>query len=103
MSCTVVENGGFISSNFASKEVSLEINIEKIKFMLLSRHQDVGQNWYTKIANRSFENVSQFKYFGMILRNQYMIQEEIKRRLNLAAIRSRPFCLWFCMGVKLGL
>jgi hypothetical protein len=50
--------------------------------MLLSHHQDVDQNWYTKIANRSFENVSQFKYFGMILRNQNLIQEEIKRRLN---------------------
>jgi hypothetical protein len=39
----------------------LEINVEKTKYMLLSRHQDVDQNRYTKIANRSFENVSQFK------------------------------------------
>jgi hypothetical protein len=28
----------------ASKEVGLEINIEKTKYMLLSRHQNVGQN-----------------------------------------------------------
>jgi hypothetical protein len=28
----------------ASKEVGLEINVEKTKYMLLSRHQDVGQN-----------------------------------------------------------
>jgi hypothetical protein len=34
-----------------------------------------------KTANRSYENVSQFKYVG-ILRNQNFIQEEIKRRLN---------------------
>jgi hypothetical protein len=27
----------------ASKEVGLEINAEKIKYMLLSRHQNVGQ------------------------------------------------------------
>jgi hypothetical protein len=48
----------------ASKEVGLEINIEKTKFMLLSRRQNVGQNRDIKIANRSFENVSQIKYLG---------------------------------------
>jgi coproporphyrinogen III oxidase-like Fe-S oxidoreductase len=41
----------------ASKEISLEINVEKTKYMLLSRHQNVGQNRDVKIANRSFENV----------------------------------------------
>jgi hypothetical protein len=46
----------------AGKEVGLEINIEKTKYMLLSRHQNVGQNWDIKMANRSLENVSQFKY-----------------------------------------
>jgi hypothetical protein len=29
----------------ASKEVGLEINIEKTKYMLVSRHQNVGRNW----------------------------------------------------------
>jgi hypothetical protein len=29
-----------------------------IKCMLLSRRQNVGQNWDLKIANRSFENVT---------------------------------------------
>jgi hypothetical protein len=48
----------------ASKEVGLEINVEKTKYMLLSRHQNVGQNRNKKIANLSFENVSQFKYLG---------------------------------------
>jgi hypothetical protein len=45
----------------ASKEVDLEINVGKTKYMLLSRHQNVDQNRDIKIANRSFENVSQFK------------------------------------------
>jgi hypothetical protein len=35
-----------------------------------------------KIANRLFENVSQFTYFQTIVINQNLIQEEIKRRLN---------------------
>jgi hypothetical protein len=39
----------------ASKEVGLEINVDKTKYMLLSRLQNVGQNRDIKIANRSFE------------------------------------------------
>jgi hypothetical protein len=35
-----------------SKEVGLEINVEKTKYMLLSRHQNVRQNRDIKIANR---------------------------------------------------
>jgi hypothetical protein len=35
-----------------------------------------------KIANRSFQNVSQFKYLGTTVTLQNLIQEEIKRRLN---------------------
>jgi hypothetical protein len=65
----------------ASKEVGLEINVDKTKYMLLSRHQNVGQNRNIKIANRSFENVSQFKYLGTIVTNQNLIQKEIKRRV----------------------
>jgi hypothetical protein len=33
-------------------------------------------------VNRSFENVSQFKYLGVTATNQNLIKEEIKRRLN---------------------
>jgi hypothetical protein len=36
----------------AGKEVGLEINIEKTKYMLLSCHQNVGQNLDTEIASR---------------------------------------------------
>jgi hypothetical protein len=41
----------------ASKEVGLEINVEKAKYMLLPLHQNVGQNRDIKIANRSYENL----------------------------------------------
>jgi hypothetical protein len=66
----------------ASKEVGLEINVEKMKYMLLSCHQNAGKNWDIKIANRSFEIVSQFRYVGTTITNPNLIQEEIKRRLS---------------------
>jgi hypothetical protein len=47
-----------------------------------SRHQNADQNQDIKIANRYFENVSQFKYLGTTVTNQNLIQEEIKKRLN---------------------
>jgi hypothetical protein len=65
----------------AIKEVGLERNVEKTKYVLLSRHQNVGQNRDIKIANRSFENVSG-QYLGTTETNQNLIQEEIKGRLN---------------------
>jgi hypothetical protein len=65
-----------------SKEVSLEANAEKTKCLLLSHHQNAGQNHNIKIANRSFQNVALFKYLGTAVTNQNLIQEECKRRLN---------------------
>jgi hypothetical protein len=63
-------------------DASKETGPEKTKYMLLSHHQNVGQNWGIKIANRSFENVLQFTFLGTTVTNQNLIQEEIKRRLN---------------------
>jgi hypothetical protein len=57
----------------ASKEVVLEVNVEKNKCMFLSHHQNVGQNRDIIIANRLFGNVSQFKYLGTTVTNQNLI------------------------------
>jgi hypothetical protein len=58
----------------------------------LSRHQNAGQNEDIKIANGCFENVVQFTYLGTVVKNQNVIQEEIKMRLNSgnACYRSVP-------------
>jgi hypothetical protein len=40
----------------ASKEVGLEVNTEKSKYILLLHHQNAVQNYDIKIANGSFEN-----------------------------------------------
>jgi hypothetical protein len=50
--------------------------------MLLSRHQNAGQNRVIKIDDRCFENLAQFKYLRTAITNQNLIEEEIKRRLN---------------------
>ncbi|PNF42585.1 hypothetical protein B7P43_G03093, partial [Cryptotermes secundus] len=48
----------------ASKEVGPEVNTEKTKFMLLSRHQIAVQNYVLMMGNIRFENVAQFRYLG---------------------------------------
>jgi hypothetical protein len=50
--------------------------------MLLSQDQYAGQHGDINIRNRSFENVSQFKYLGTTVTYQNLIRGEIKRRLN---------------------
>jgi ribosomal protein S16 len=51
--------------------------------MLLSRHQNAGQNHDIKTANRCFEKCGTFQIFGNDSNNNHnLIQEEIKRRLN---------------------
>jgi hypothetical protein len=66
----------------ASKEVGLEVNPEKTKYMLMSRSQKTGQKRSIKIANRFFEDVAKFKYLGTTLTEQNCMHEEIKSRLN---------------------
>jgi hypothetical protein len=48
----------------ATKEVGLEINVYKTKYMLLSRQQNVGQNRDIKIANRSFKMYHSLNIWG---------------------------------------
>jgi hypothetical protein len=43
-----------------SKEVDLEVNAEKSKYMFLYRHRNAEQSHDVNIANGSFENVAQF-------------------------------------------
>jgi hypothetical protein len=51
------------------RDVGLEINAEKTKYMIMSRHPNSVQNQNIRIANESFENVAKFKYLGIILTN----------------------------------
>jgi hypothetical protein len=66
----------------ASKEIGLEVNAEKTKYMVMSRAQNAGHSHSVKIDSKSFERVEEFKYLGTALTNRNCIHEEIKSRLK---------------------
>ena len=57
----------------ASKEIGLEVNADKPKYMVMSRDQNAGESHSMKIDNSSFERVEEFKYLGTTLTNQNTI------------------------------
>jgi hypothetical protein len=72
-----------VKENGATKEIELEVNADKTKYMIMSRDQNAGRNHSMKTENSSIEKVEEFKYLGTTLTNQNSIQEEIKSRLKL--------------------
>jgi hypothetical protein len=57
-------------------------NLKSYKYMLVSRDQNGGKNQGIQIANRTPEDVSQFKYLGTTATRRILIQKKIKGRLN---------------------
>jgi hypothetical protein len=64
-------------------EAGPEINTEKNTYVLMSHDQNAGQNHNTKLVNRGFKNVINFRHLGTTATNQNLIQEKIKSRLKL--------------------
>ena len=81
----------------ASKEIGLEVNAYKTKYMVMSREQNAGQSQCINADNSSFVRVEEFKYLGTTLTNQNSIQVEIKSRLKSGnacyhSVRDLPVC-----------
>jgi hypothetical protein len=50
----------------ATKEIGLEVNADKTKYMVMSRDRNAGRGHGVKIDNSSFERIKEFKYLGTI-------------------------------------
>ena len=66
----------------ATKEIGLEVNSYKNKYMVLSGDQNAGRSHSVQTGNSSFERVEQTKYLGTKIMNRNSIQEEIKSRFK---------------------
>jgi hypothetical protein len=77
---TVKENAEALA--VASKEIGLEVNGDKTKYMIMSRDQNTARGHSVKPGNSSIGSLEDFKFLGTTLTNQNSIQEEIKSRLN---------------------
>ena len=53
----------------ASKEICLEVNADKTKYMVMSQDQNARQNHNIRMGNKPFERLEQFKYLGTTLRS----------------------------------
>ncbi|KAJ4438001.1 hypothetical protein ANN_13940 [Periplaneta americana] len=59
---TIRENAEILLET--SKEIGLEVNPEKTKYMIMSRDQNIVRNGTVKVGDLSFEEVEKFKYLG---------------------------------------
>ncbi|KAJ4439520.1 hypothetical protein ANN_07644 [Periplaneta americana] len=78
---TIRENAEIVLE--ASKEIGLEVNPEKIKYMIMSDDQNIVRNGTIKVGDLSFEEVEKFKYLGATVTNINCTREEIKHRINM--------------------
>ena len=53
----------------ATKEIGLEVNAHKTKYMTVSRYQNAGRIHSMKVDNSSIARVEEFKYLGTTLTN----------------------------------
>jgi hypothetical protein len=56
--------GDSINTKKENTETLLEASAENTKYMIMSRHQNSKQNQNIRIVNKSFGNVTKFKYWG---------------------------------------
>jgi hypothetical protein len=61
-----------------SKEVGLEVNPEKTKYILVSACQKAGQRQSTKIRNMSFESVAKFNIWEQYLQIRIVFMKRLR-------------------------
>ena len=108
----------------ANKEIVLEVNADKTKYMVILRDQNARRYRSIKIDNNPFEKLVVFKHLGKTVMIQIVFTMKLRTvsiQGMFAVIRCRifcfpvcylkvqrlrytklKFCLLSCMGVKLG-
>ena len=62
----------------ASKEIGLEVNADKTKYVVMSRDQNAERSHNMKIDNRSFKRVEVFKCLGTTLTIKILIRKKLR-------------------------
>jgi len=78
------------------RRLDQEVNVDKTRYLVMSRDHDAGKSQSMKADISSFERAEEFRYLGTTLTNQTSMQEDNKSRLKqgmLAIIRPRIFFL----------
>lgn len=63
-------------------KVGLKVNTEETNCVDLFQQDRSEQNFNVNVANRSFENVSKFKYIRTSVTNLYYFCEKFKNKIN---------------------
>jgi hypothetical protein len=66
----------------ANKEIVLEVNADKTKYMVVLQDQNARRYHRIKTDNNAFEKLVVFKHLGKTLMNQNFIHDEIENSLN---------------------
>ncbi|KAJ4430090.1 hypothetical protein ANN_22299 [Periplaneta americana] len=70
----------------AIKQIGVEVNPERTKYIILFGDQNIVRNGNIKIGSLCFEEVEKFKSLGGAVTNINDTREEIKRRLNVGNV-----------------
>ena len=62
----------------ATKEIGLEVNAVKTKYVVMSRDRNAGRGYRVKTDNSSIERVEEFKYLGTTLTEQNSIRKKLR-------------------------
>ena len=62
----------------ATKEIGLEVNADKTKYMVMSRDRNAGWGYSVKIDNSSIERVEEFRNLGTTITDQILFRKKLR-------------------------
>jgi len=87
------------------KEIGLEVNAEKAKYVFMSRDQNVGRNHNLMTDNKYFVNVAEFMRVGTIITHQNVVTNKLKKQVKfgecLLALSSEFFFYLSIFSLKI--